>query len=456
MIIAPQPGPQTKFLSTTADIAIYGGAAGGGKSWGLLMDPLRHYANPLFRGVVFRRTTTEITKPGAILDTARRMYVPIEGTFRESPNIDCTMPTGWRLAFSHLQHESDIDSYQGAELPWVGYDEATHFTFKQFIYLITRLRSPAGIKTKARATCNPDPDSWVKAAVRWWLDEDGRYADFSKSGIIRWFFVDEKTDEWLWFDTQEEIESKYGREIAEMAMSFTFIPARLTDNPILLDGNPRYKAMLSMQDKVTRARLRDGDWLIKASPGIYFKRGYFKEIDAYPELIDIARCWDRAATEYIPGKNDPDFTASVKMGKTKDGKFVICGLDSARISAHKVEQMIKNIAKQDTTRVRVIGYQDPGSAGKGEAERFTTMLAGYQVATVPTTNGKETNAKTFSAQAEAGNVSIWTGIPKKERDLFYAHLEAFPAPSDAEHDDYVDAGSGAFNSLCSETNIFIG
>jgi predicted phage terminase large subunit-like protein len=112
-----------------------------------------------------------------------------------------------------------------------------------------------------------------------------------------------------------------------------------------------------------------------------------------------------------------------------------------------------NRAKQDGSRVKVMAFQDPAAAGKGEAERFIKMMAGFDCGTTLASGSKETNARSFSAQVEHGNVKIWAGIPKREKDLFYSQLESFP---DANvHDDFVDAGSGAFNELTVDNSFGI-
>jgi len=455
IIIAPQPGPQTSFLSSRAQIVIYGGAAGGGKTYGLLLDPLRHYNNPKFKGIIFRRLTKEITMQGGLMDTARELYESLRPKFRESAQyLDCKLTTGWHLAFAHLQLEKTVEQYQGLQAAYVGWDELTHFTKKQFTYPITRARTMADILTRYRGTCNPDPDHWIKETIRWWLDEEGRFADPKKSGVVRWFVIDQLTDQWEWYDSREEIAAKYSEKFARTAKSFTFIPSKLSDNQIMLDKNPDYEANLSMQDRVTRLRLLEGDWLIKAAPGIFFKRADFREVDQYPALESITRFYDRAATKYIPGKNNPDYTCSVRMGRTEDGEYVITGLSSARVSAANVERQIKNTAKQDTNRVRVCTFQDPGGAGKNEAERFIKMMAGYDCGITLATNKKEVNAKSFSAQVEFGNVMIWTGIPIAERRLFYMMLEGFPCENSSVPDDYVDAASGAFNDLADTAQVW--
>src|SRR5690554_534113 len=73
-IPGPQAGPQEQFLKSKADIAIYGGAAGGGKTWALLLEPLSHIANPGFGGVIFRRTTVQVRNEGGLWDESARMY----------------------------------------------------------------------------------------------------------------------------------------------------------------------------------------------------------------------------------------------------------------------------------------------------------------------------------------------------------------------------------------------
>ena len=86
--IEAQPGPQTLFLSTSADIAIYGGAAGGGKTFGLLLEPLRHVtANRLFSALFLRRTTPQILNPGGLWDAASNLY-PRAGAVPK-PSFEC-------------------------------------------------------------------------------------------------------------------------------------------------------------------------------------------------------------------------------------------------------------------------------------------------------------------------------------------------------------------------------
>ena len=135
--IRPQPGAQERFLSSVADIAIYGGAAGGGKSFALLMEPLRHIGNKHFGGVIFRRTSPQITNEVALWDEAGKLYPLVYGEPRIG-SLEYRFPIGASVSFRHLQHEDTIYDWQGAQVPFIGFDELTHFTKRQFFYMLSR------------------------------------------------------------------------------------------------------------------------------------------------------------------------------------------------------------------------------------------------------------------------------------------------------------------------------
>jgi predicted phage terminase large subunit-like protein len=118
--IAPQSGPQEKFLKSPADIAIFGGAAGGGKSYALLLEPLRHVTqNERFAAVFFRRTTTQITNPGGLWDASMRMYGQLRGVIPRLGNMEWIWEKGGKVKFSHLEHEQSKLNHQGAEYPLI-------------------------------------------------------------------------------------------------------------------------------------------------------------------------------------------------------------------------------------------------------------------------------------------------------------------------------------------------
>jgi predicted phage terminase large subunit-like protein len=437
--IQPQAGPQTDFLGTAADIAIYGGAAGGGKTYGLLLDPLRHKDNPKFGATIFRRTAVQVRNEGGLWDESMGLY-PLFGARPRESVMSWNFPSGMGMGFAHLEYEKDVFNFQGAQIPWIGWDELTHFTEYQFFYMLTRNRSTSGVKAKMRAGCNPDPDSWVRKFIDWWIDPKTGFPIPERSGKLRWFI--RLNDTMIWKNTKKEIYDQYGRGPEIQPKSVTFIPSKLQDNKILMSKDPGYHANLLAQDRVTRERLLGGNWNVRASAGMLFRREWFPIVDAVPAgWIQAIRFWDRAATKPNESNKDPDWTRGVKIYKYANGSFVVVDLKSTRDTPGKVETLIKATASHDTTAVRIASQTDPGSAGKKEAEVFVSMLAGYDVHTAPNSKDKVTRAKPVSAQAEAGNIYV---LRAGWNDEFFTELENFP---EGGHDDIVDVLSGGFNEL---------
>jgi predicted phage terminase large subunit-like protein len=436
--IRPQPGPQEQFLSTSADIAIYGGAAGGGKSWALLVEPLRHIHNPQFGAVIFRRTSPQIRNEGGPWDESAKLY-PLLGAEAKESVLEWKFPSGAAISFAHLEHEKTKLDWQGAQIPLIGFDELTHFSRGQFFYLMSRNRSMCGVKPYIRATCNPDPDSFVAQLISWWIDPDTGYAIPERSGVIRWFIA--LNDEIIWGDTREELIEKHGPET--QPKSLTFIRAMLTDNQILLKQDPGYLANLKALPLVERERLLGGNWKIRPSAGLYFKRSYFEIVDAVPITAKRVRAWDFAATdpeELAEGK-DPDYTAGCKMSR-HGITYYVEHMERGQWNPGRVERSLVNTASADGRECDVSIPQDPGQAGKYQVKNFVGLLAGYNVRSSPETGDKIQRASALSAQAEAGNVKILRG-PWNE--AFLSELENFP--SVGAHDDQVDAASRAFHHL---------
>lgn len=447
LTIGPQAGPQTDFLNTLADIAIYGGAAGGGKSYALLLEPLRHLRNPKFGAVIFRRNSTQVRNEGGLWDESFMLYGCLGAHPREA-FLEWVFPTNMRVKFAHLEYERSVYDWHGSQIPFIGFDELTHFSEKQFFYMLSRNRSTSGVPGYIRATCNPDADSWVRELIDWWIDDDG-YPIKERSGVLRWFI--RKDDAFIWGDTRQGLIDKYGPE--ELPKSFTFIPAKLRDNQILMEKDPSYMANLRSLQRVERLRLlgdedRGGNWNIRLTAGNLFRREWFPIVDSVPGgWIQAIRFWDRAATKPNEQNKNPDWTRGLKLYKYPNNTFVVADLKSLQDTPGKVEDLIKNVASHDTSSVKIMSQQDPGSAGVAEAEYFIRMLAGYDVHTMTTPKDKTTRAKPVSAQCEWHNVSVLRAPWNKE---FFDELEAFP---EGAHDDIVDVLSGAFNELSGGMSI---
>ena len=441
--VRPQPGPQYQFLASQADVVIYGGAAGGGKTYGLLLDPLRHYDNPHFGGVIFRSTSVQVRNEGGLWDESVKLYSLFGAKPREF-SLEWKFPKGMSMSFSNLERDVDVLNYQGSQIPWIGFDELTHFSEYQFFYMFSRNRSASGVKPVIRGTCNPDPKSWVKRFIRWWLDKEGRYADPEKAGKLRWFIKIGDTINWA--DTKEELFEQFGRGPEIIPTSATFIPAKLEDNKIFMQKDPAYKARLLALSRVDRARLLGGDWAMTATAGTYFQRDWFPIVDAIPSgWMQVMRFWDRAATKPSELKPDPDWTRGLKLYKYPNGTWLVADLKSMRDTPGQVEELIKTTASHDTWACAIRAQQDPGSAGVSEADNFIKMLAGYDVGVSTYSVNKAVRAKPVSAQAERHNILV---LRADWNDEFFEELENF-SEDDTEyaHDDIVDTLSGAFNEL---------
>jgi predicted phage terminase large subunit-like protein len=441
LTIRPQQGPQEQALASPADIVIFGGAAGGGKSWALLLEPLRHVENPQFSCVLFRRTYPQVTNPGGMWDESMKLYPLVGATPRQS-DLAWRFPSGAVVRFAHLQHENSRLDWQGSQVTLLGFDELTHFTRDQFFYLLSRNRSLSGIKPYVRATCNPVPDDdptggWIHEFVGWYIGDDG-YAISERSGVMRWFV--NINDQLHWADTFEELAERFPETTPK---SFTFIKSSLYDNQILMREDPGYLANLQALPLVDRERLLGGNWKIKPAAGKVFNRGWFEIVDAAPAGGRTVRFWDLAATEKTVAKPDPDFTAGVKMRRVGDIYYILDAI-AVQEAPGRVDTLIKNTATHDGVDVTVRFEREGGASGVRDARNTVTMMAGYDVRTVSPQGDKVTRAKGLAAQAEAGNVKLVRG---PWNDRYLRTLHSFP---EGAHDDEVDASSGAFNDLVRE------
>ena len=448
-VIAPQAGPQTQFMTSDADIVIYGGAAGGGKTYALLLEGLRHKDVKGFGGVIFRSNYTQVTAEGGLWDASHKIYdmVP-DASAGKTPKLHWDFATGGKLTFAHLGGEDALSSWQGTEICYLGFDELTHFTKKMFLYMLSRNRSTCGIKPYVRATCNPDADSFVADLIKWWIDQDTGYPIPERSGQIRWMCV--LNDEIYIEATPEALVEKYkDYDVSiEDCKSFTFIASRLDDNKILMESDPGYLANLKSLMEIDRERLLMGNWKIKANAGMYFKRTQVEIVSiAPPDIVAYCRGWDLAATE-SDGKGDPDWTAGVLVGKRQNGQYIVLDVVHERMNAGDVEKLVINTSKMDRGKY---GYnytvrmaRDPGQAGKQQANQYVNLLAGFDIRCKQITGSKETRATPFAAQWQNGFVQV---LESSWNDAYLVELESFP---ESKHDDMVDASSDAFSELAED------
>lgn len=452
-VLKPQEGPQETFLSTSADIAIYGGAAGGGKTYALLLEAVRHTNNPKFGAVIFRRQSIQITQEGGLWDSSYEVYGGIKGTVpKTSPRYHWKFRSGARVGFAHIDGDKDLEKWQGSQIVLIGFDELTHFTKKQFFYMMSRNRSASGIDPYIRATCNPDADSWVADFISWWIDQDTGYPISEHSGVIR--YMVHMNDVISWFDTEAEgidFAKRCGLDeykAKRSVKSVTFIASTLQDNKILMENDPGYLANLLALTEVEKERLLNGNWKIKPSAGSFFKRTQIGDIlTSIPnDIVAICRGWDLAATDEDENK-EAAYTAGVLIAKRACGRFLILDVVNKQLKAGDVRKLIMTTTKADNAKyrkyctVRQRLPQDPGQAGKEQAGSYINMLAGYNVVTRPESGSKESRAEPMAAQWQQGFFDVMEGEWNEE---YFNQLESFP---ESKFKDMVDAGSSAFGEI---------
>ena len=246
IVFKPNAGPQTDFLAAGEREVLYGGSAGGGKSYAMLADPLRYMGHPSFSGLLLRHTTEELRE---LVWKSQEIYPKIwKGIKWSERKMQWTAPSGARLWMSYLDRDDDVLRYQGLAFSWIGFDELTQWN-KPFAwnYMRSRLRTAASdLPIYMRATTNPGGPGhgWVK---KMFIDPAPYGKTFDATDI--------ETGEVLKYPSGH---SKAGQSLFKRK----FIPARLSDNPYLSrEGD--YEAMLLSLPEQQRKQLLEGDWDIK-------------------------------------------------------------------------------------------------------------------------------------------------------------------------------------------------
>ena len=253
VIFRANEGPQEDFLAASETDVLYGGAAGGGKSYAMLVDPLRYAHRTAHRGLIIRRSMPELRE---LIDKSRELYPKaFPGCKYKEVEKLWNFPSGAKIEFGFLERDADVYRYQGQAYSWIGFDEITHLpTEFSWNYLASRLRTTdSEIVPYMRCTANPGGvgATWVKK----------RYIDPCPTNTS--------------FEGADGLTRK-------------FIPARLQDNPFLAkDG--RYEKMLKALPPTQRQQLLEGNWDVAEGAA-------FTEFEAMSHIItpfEIPIHWER-------------------------------------------------------------------------------------------------------------------------------------------------------------------
>jgi predicted phage terminase large subunit-like protein len=411
---------QEAFVRLTCIEALFGGAAGGGKSAALLMAGGQYTDVPGYDALLLRTTLAELAHPGGLIDLSHEWFAGTSAVWSSEqrvwrfPGRTRSGADGASIWFGYLDGQKDVNRYAGASFSFLGFDELSQVeetSYRRMFRVLRQAstapnlgRSPDGltladVPVRARATSNPGGPNhaWIKA---YFVDPHSR-----QPGVI-------------------------------------FIPSRWRDNPHLdLDT---YFQQLAHLPPAERERLVNGDWDV-ADEGEMFRREWFEPVDrtAVPERTRAVRYWDFASSTPTLANPDPDYTVGLRLDRhDRSGTFYITGLIRTRRHAGQVEQLVRATAEQDGKSVQIWVEQEPGANAALMVDHFRRhVLAGYAVHAQKPSGPKDIRAQVVAAAAENGLLKL---VPGPHTAAFLDEVAAFPH---AAHDDCVDALAGAHAAL---------
>jgi hypothetical protein len=350
IIFAPNPGPQTDFLAATEQEVLYGGAAGGGKSYAMVADPVRYFNNPRFAGLLVRRSTEELRE---LISVSKQLYPKaIPGIKFMERDKTWIAPSGATLWMSYLDRDDDVMRYQGQAFSWIGFDELTQWpTSYPWNYMRSRLRttSASGLPLYMRATSNPGGPghNWVKKT----------FIDPATYNTPFWA-TDDNGETIVW----PKGHSREGQPLFKRR----FIPANLFNNPYLADDG-MYEANLLSMPEHQRRQLLEGDWSI--SEGAAFTE--FSPKIHVIEPFDIPHSWVRfRACDYGYGST----TAVLWFTVTPSEQVIVYReLYVSKVTASDLADLILEAEEGEKIRYGVLDsslWHNRGDTGPSLAEQM--------------------------------------------------------------------------------------
>lgn len=386
---------QEAFLLAPQAEVLFGGAAGGGKTSGLLIAALQYADQPNYNALILRKTYAELEMPRSTVSLSKEWLSKTDARWREGKYWQFC--NGATLSFGYLARDDDKWQYGSAQYNFIAFDEAAEFPLEEtYMFMFSRLRRDVNSKIPGRMRLGANPigpgASWLKR-----------------------------------------------RFITTADPNRLYIPSKLDDNPYI--DKEDYRKSLAKLPPYVRIALENGDWDAKP-PGKMFRREWFKLVNSSTrsQYASRVRFWDLAATQEDRNKN-PSWTCGVKMSYD-DGRFCIEDVKRLRETPGTVKSYIKQVAEVDGTDVAVWIEQEPGSSGIAVIDDYIRSMPRFAVRAFQISGSKENRAAPFASQAEAGNVSMMEG---QWNEAFLEEVEQFPSSS--WKNDQVDAGAGAYAVL---------
>ena len=351
VIFKPNPGPQTAFLAATEQEVLYGGSAGGGKSYSLVADPVRYFDNPHASMLLVRRSTEELRE---LISVSKQLYPKaIPGIKFMERDKTWVAPSGATLWMSYLDRDDDVMRYQGQAFSWIGFDELTQWpTPYPWNFMRSRLRTTrdSGLPLYMRATSNPGGPGhqWVKKTFVDPAEHNKSFwaTDIDSEQIITW----------------PKGHSKEGEPLFKRK----FIPATLFDNPYLADDG-LYEANLLSLPEHQRRQLLEGDWDINEGAAFPEFNRKIHVVDPY----DIPNSWTRfRACDYGYGSH----TGVVWFAVTPAEQLVVYReLYVSKVTADNLADIILEAEGEDKIRYGVLDsslWHNRGDTGPSLAEQM--------------------------------------------------------------------------------------
>lgn len=303
--IIAQVGAQEKLLSSNADITIFGGARGGGKSYSLLLETLNDVYSPKFKGIICRNAIDDLSD---LVDTSQSVFGQFGEYNRSKGDMTWNFANGGSLKFSFYAGNYDdfVKRFQGKQFSFMAVDEITQIEYKKFKYMLTDNRNTGYLRNRFIGTCNPDPESWVARFIDWWIDEDGS-PNKERDGKIRYCFMDgNDVSGIVWGDSRDEVYEKckatidrywrdeykeFGDAKQLFIKSVCFIHSSVYDNKQLLRSSPEYLGTLANRSEEERARDLDGNWKYKEVGDEIVKYKHMEELFNRPIPADGGRLY---------------------------------------------------------------------------------------------------------------------------------------------------------------------